>query len=122
MLCAEPSAATAVLCLSRLRKIFSEGAHVASIGEHADLTYPAEHLGEGPEALAEVLKGAPILQKLQEAKHPAVIVGPGILNRPDRAAVLQQVTMLANPLPFCRWPAGSQPCQTTQILHHSRTM
>ena len=68
-----------------------EGAHLASIGEQYDLTYPTEHLGEGPEALAKVLKGAPILKKLQEAKHPAVIVGPGILNRPDRAAVLQQV-------------------------------
>ena len=68
-----------------------EGAHLASIGEQIDLTYPTEHLGEGPDALAKVLKGAPILKKLQEAKHPAVIVGPGILNRPDRAAVLQQV-------------------------------
>lgn len=76
---------------ARLRKIFLEGAHVASIGEPADLTYPTEHLGEGPEALAKVLKGAPILKQLQEAKHPAIIVGPGILNRPDRAAVLQQV-------------------------------
>lgn len=74
---------------------------MASIGEHTDLTYPAEHLGEGPEALAEVLKGAPILRQLQEAKHPVVIVGPGILNRPDRAAVLQQVTTLAKPLSFC---------------------
>ena len=101
MLCSEPSATNAVLCLSRLRKIFLEGAHVASIGEPADLTYPTEHLGEGPEALAKVLKGAPILKQLQEAKHPAIIVGPGILNRPDRAAVLQQVTVLATPLPSC---------------------
>lgn len=101
MLCTEPSAATAVPCLFRLRKIFLEGAHVASIGEPADLTYPTEHLGEGPEALAKVLKGAPILKQLQEAKHPAIIVGPGILNRPDRAAVLQQVTVLATPLPSC---------------------
>ena len=122
MLCSQPRAATSVPCLIRLRKIFLEGAHVASIGEHTDLTYPAEHLGVGPVALAKVLKGGPILQKLQEAKHPAVIVGPGILNRPDRAAILQQVTMLADPLPFCRWPAGSRPSQTTQILHPSRTM
>ena len=99
--CTESSAATALPCLSRLRKIFLEGAHMASIGEQADLTYPTEHLGEGPEALAKVLKGAPILKQLQEAKHPAVIVGPGILNRPDRAAVLQQVTVLATPLASC---------------------
>ena len=44
-----------------------------------------------PEALAKALKVAPILKKLQEAKHSAVIVSPGILSRPDRAAVLQQV-------------------------------
>ena len=80
-----------LLGMGRLRKVFMEGAHLASIGEQYDLTYPTEHLGDGPEALAKVLKGAPILKKLQEAKHPAVIVGPGLLNRPDRAAVLQQV-------------------------------
>ena len=80
------------LGVGRLRKVFMEGAHLASMGEQYDLTYPTEHLGEGPEALAKVLKGAPILKRLQEAKHPAVIVGPGLLNRPDRAAVLQQVS------------------------------
>ena len=74
-----------------------EGAHLASIGEQYDLTYPAEHLGEGAQALTKVLKGSPILKRLQEAKYPAIIVGPGLLNRPDRAAVLQQVTALALP-------------------------
>lgn len=82
-----------LLVVGRLRKVFMEGAHLASIGEQYDLTYPTEHLGEGPEALAKVLKGAPILKRLQEAKYPAVIVGPGLLNRPDRAAVLQQVIL-----------------------------
>lgn len=79
------------IVMYRLRKVFMEGAHLASIGENVDLTYPTEHLGDGPEALAKVVKGSYILKRLQEAKHPAVIVGPGILNRPDRAAVLQQV-------------------------------
>ena len=88
--------------VGRLRKVFMEGAHLASIGEEYDLTYPTEHLGEGAEALTKVLKGAPILKRLQEAKYPAIIVGPGLLNRLDRAAVLQQVIIIALPEAFLR--------------------
>jgi thiamine pyrophosphate-dependent acetolactate synthase large subunit-like protein len=79
-----------LLC-DRIRKTFLEGAHVAMIGEQVDLTFPVEHLGEGPDALAKVLKGDVLLKRLKEAKRPAMIVGSGVLNRPDRAAVLQQV-------------------------------
>ena len=65
---------------------------MAMIGEDVDLTYPAEYLGEGIDALAGVLKkDSSLLKKLQEAKRPAIIVGPGVLNRPDRAAVMQKV-------------------------------
>lgn len=64
---------------------------MALVGEQVDLTFPVEYLGEGPEALAKILKESPMLKRLKEAKHPAVIVGPGVLNRPDRVAVLQQV-------------------------------
>ena len=64
------------------------------VGEEVDLTFPVEHLGAGPDALAKILKGSPMLKRLQEAQRPAVIVGPGVLNRPDSAAVLQQVPPL----------------------------
>ncbi len=64
---------------------------MALVGEEVDLTFPVEHLGAGPDALAAILKGSPMLKRLKEATRPAVIVGPGVLNRPDSAAVMQQV-------------------------------
>ncbi|BDA50547.1 NADH dehydrogenase [ubiquinone] iron-sulfur protein 1, mitochondrial [Coccomyxa sp. Obi] len=76
---------------ARIRKTFLDGAHVAMVGEEADLTFPVEYLGTGPDALAAILKGSPMLKRLKEAQRPAIIVGPGVLNRPDSAAVLQQV-------------------------------
>ncbi|CAL8464942.1 g4477 [Coccomyxa elongata] len=76
---------------ARIRKTFLDGAHVAMVGEQADLTFPVEHLGTGPDALAAILKGSPMLKRLKKAQRPAIIVGPGVLNRPDSAAVLQQV-------------------------------
>lgn len=84
---------------------------MARIGEEVDLTFPVEHLGEGPDALAKVLKGAPLLKRLKEAKRPAVIVGPGVLNRPDRVAVLQQV-----PLPTLHVKMSSQSVSSTANL------
>lgn len=63
---------------------------MAFIGEPVDLSYPYEHLGEGADALAQLLEGGAALERLRAAERPAVIVGPGLLARPDRAAVLQQ--------------------------------
>lgn len=37
-----------------------------------------------------------LLAQLKGAKKPAVIVGPGVLNRPDRDAVLAQVGALSH--------------------------
>jgi hypothetical protein len=83
--------------LRRIRKTFMNGAHVALVGEEVDLTYPAEYLGDSPDALGALLKGGKdkegLLNRLKGAKKPAVIVGPGVLNRPDRDAVLQQARM-----------------------------
>ena len=75
----------------RIRKTWLEGASVAVVGPQADLTYPYEHLGEGADALAKLSKGGKFAEKLKNAKYPAVIVGPGILKRADRDAVLSQV-------------------------------
>ena len=63
---------------------------MALVGQRVDLSYPYEHLGEGGAALAKLLKGGPALDMLKSAERPAVIVGPGILSRGDRGAVLQQ--------------------------------
>jgi len=55
---------------------------VGLIGEPADLTYNYDFLGGEPAAIAALAKdGNPFLKLLKEAKHPVVIVGPGVLNR-----------------------------------------
>ena len=72
----------------RIRKCWLEGAEVALVGERVDLTYPYEHVGEGAGALTE----DSLAEKLKAAERPAVLVGPGILRRPDRAAVMKQAS------------------------------
>jgi hypothetical protein len=65
---------------------------IASIGEDTDLTYKYEHLGTDPAALSNLLaKGSPFLEKLKSANAPAVVVGPGVLRREDRDAVMKAV-------------------------------
>lgn len=64
------------------------------VGPHVDLTYPYEFLGDGPAALEQLNKGGKFAEKLAKASHPAVIVGPGILRRQDRNAILQQASAL----------------------------
>ena len=67
-----------------------EGAQIAVVGPEADLTYPYEYLGEGADSLAKLDKSK-FADKLKNAKFPAVVVGPGILKREDRDAILSQV-------------------------------
>jgi len=62
---------------------------IGLIGMPADLTYPFNHLGAGPETLAELASGShPFLDKAKGAERPLVIVGQAALARPDGAAVL----------------------------------
>jgi NADH-quinone oxidoreductase subunit G len=69
---------------------------IALIGEHADLTYPYEYLGAGPETLSELASGRhSFMEKLRGAERPLVIVGQGALSRPDGLAVLSAVAQLA---------------------------
>jgi NADH-quinone oxidoreductase subunit G len=61
---------------------------VGVIGEHADLTYPYEHLGAGPASLRELLKAKDGFAKaLADAAKPAIVIGAGALAREDGAAV-----------------------------------
>ena len=73
----------------RIRKRWRAGAiPIGMIGERADLTYPYEYLGAGPQTLADVASGTHEFGKvLKQAQHPLVIVGMGALARPDGAAV-----------------------------------
>ncbi|MBB36703.1 MAG: NADH-quinone oxidoreductase subunit G [Hirschia sp.] len=69
---------------------------VSLIGEAVDLSYPYEHLGDGPRTLSDVMKaGSKTFELLKSAKRPMIIVGQGALARPDGAAVLHEISKLA---------------------------
>ena len=82
---------------ARIRKRWAlGGCQVAIIGPAADLTYAAEHLGDGPDAIAALPGGeGGFAEALKAAKHPMIIVGQGALTRPDAAAVLAAAWKLA---------------------------
>ena len=74
---------------ARIRKRWRLGnLPIGFIGERADLTYPYDYLGAGPETLKDV---AASLHEfgwvLKKAEHPLVIVGMGALARRDGAAI-----------------------------------
>ena len=68
------------------------GLQVALIGEKADLTYPAQYLGAGPDTLANLGAFGDVLAK---AERPLVIVGQGALTRADGLAILAKAAKLA---------------------------
>ncbi len=82
---------------ARIRKRWRQGGlAVALIGEQADLTYPYEYLGAGPQTLKEVVDGKhSFANVLREAKRPMVIVGSGAAARADGQAVLAAAAKLA---------------------------
>ncbi|PWC30476.1 NADH-quinone oxidoreductase subunit NuoG [Teichococcus aestuarii] len=83
---------------ARIRKRWSSGAlKVASIGPAGlDLTYKAEHLGEGPDALATLRDGGhAFAEVLKGAKRPMIVLGRAAVARPDGAAILAAAWALA---------------------------
>ena len=82
---------------ARIRKRWRMGSFpIGVIGERADLTYPYEYLGAGPQSLAEVAAGRhEFAAVLKRAQRPLVIVGPGALARPDGAAVASLAAQIA---------------------------
>ena len=79
---------------SRIRKAWLAGAHVALIGKAVDLTYPAYHVGNGPEALLGE-SGAELLDNMKKMKRPIVVVGQHALIRSDAESVLGHAMSLA---------------------------
>lgn len=67
---------------------------VAAVGPEVDLTYRYDHLGNSVSALKDIVAGGPVLDAMKSADKPLVIVGPGILERPDKDAVLALVNDL----------------------------
>ena len=77
---------------ARIRKAWLRGARVAHIGEAVDLTYPAQHLGAGADALTKL---GDFGDALKSAQFPMVIVGAGATARADGAAILRAAGKLA---------------------------
>jgi NADH-quinone oxidoreductase subunit G len=76
---------------ARIRKRWALGRFaVGRIGwAGVDLTYPHDHLGEGPAAIRAVIEGETgFAAAFKAAKNPMVLVGRGALAREDGAAVL----------------------------------
>ena len=75
---------------ARIRKRWRTGGlKVGLDGVKADLTYPVDYLGAGPDTLAHIASGEhPFAAVFKNAKNPMVIVGQGAFARGDGLAVL----------------------------------
>ena len=89
---------------ARIRKRWRMGNFpIGLIGESADLTYSYEHLGTGPQTLADIAAGRHgFSEALKQAQNPMVIVGMAALARPDGAAVASLAAQVATKLRFRR--------------------
>ncbi len=86
---ANPRREAAVLN-ARIRKRWRAGNFpIGLIGEKADLTYPYDYLGAGPETLADVVAGRHgFADVLKRAERPLILLGTGALKRTDGATVM----------------------------------
>ena len=83
---------------ARIRKRHVQGRFpIGRIGPAGvDLTYPHQHLGDGPAAIRALLDGShPFAATLKAAKNPMVILGRDALARADGAAVLAAAWQVA---------------------------
>ena len=82
---------------ARIRKRWRTGAvKIALVGAKADLTYPADYLGAGPDTLSQIANGQhPFAAVLKAATHPMVIIGQGAFARADGLAVLATAARIA---------------------------
>jgi NADH-quinone oxidoreductase subunit G len=97
---------------ARIRKRWRMGNFpIGVIGKSADLTYPYDHLGAGPQTLADIAAGRnEFAGVLKQAEHPMVIVGMGALARPDGAAIASLAAQVAS-------SAGSDAWNGYCVLH-----
>jgi len=72
---------------ARIRKRWRAGnVPIGLIGPKADLTYPYDYLGAGPETLADIARHS-FADALRKAARPLVLVGAGAFARRDGAAI-----------------------------------
>ncbi len=74
---------------ARIRKRWVAGNFpIGIIGRAHDLTYGYDHIGAGPEAFAGLHDNShPFAEILTTAKKPMIILGAGVLGRPDGGAI-----------------------------------
>jgi NADH-quinone oxidoreductase subunit G len=76
---------------ARIRKRWTRGdCLIGVVGEKADLTYPYNYLGAGPESLVQFADHPPA-----NKTKPMLILGAGAFARPDGAAILSLATKSA---------------------------
>ena len=82
---------------ARIRRRWRQGGlTVGLVGAPADLTYAAEHLGNGQKTLQEIAGASHAFANvLAKAKNPLVIVGAGALARTDGRGVLGLAARIA---------------------------
>ncbi|PWW04333.1 NADH dehydrogenase subunit G [Hoeflea marina] len=88
----------AAILNARIRKRWrmDDALPIGVIGEAADLRYPYEHLGAGPDSLKEVVEGSSkFMTRFKRAKRPLILVGQGALTRADGAGILAMAARLA---------------------------
>ncbi len=94
----------APLINARLRKTYIQnGLPVFSIGIPHDLTYPVEHLGDSLQILLEIAAGThPLVQRLQQAKRPVLIMGEDLMSRADGNDIHQTAALIAEKYGFVK--------------------
>jgi NADH-quinone oxidoreductase subunit G len=107
--------AEAPIINARIRKRWlAGGLKVGLIGQQVDLTYPAEHLGVGPETLVELAGGRiAFANALKAAKRPMLILGQAALARPDGANILGAAHALAESFDM----VGAEDWNGFNVLH-----
>ncbi len=93
---ANPRFEAAVLNTRIHRAWFERDVPIALIGEPIDVSYDYEHLGESPDALAQLAAGqGAFLDVLKQAERPLIMLGMGALMRPDGTAIWSAAAKLA---------------------------
>jgi NADH-quinone oxidoreductase subunit G len=90
---------------ARIRKAWMAnlGLKIGVIGEKANLNYSYDHLGVGPQALADLSASeGRLFSALKSAQRPAIIIGMGALARPDGGAVLRAAAELGAAIDIVR--------------------
>ncbi|HEX4636093.1 MAG TPA: NADH-quinone oxidoreductase subunit NuoG [Rhizomicrobium sp.] len=82
---------------ARIRKAWlAGGVKIASIGPAVNLTYPVQQLGTDIAVLEQIANGSHDFAKLlTDAKRPMIVLGSGVLNRKDGAAILRLAAKIA---------------------------